>query len=81
MTLIGIGIKIAQQVYKHRQSIYRTLVAQDRAISTSLKAGRWSKAASYGWRTGAAVGGLVGPLITNNAPDTPGNELQTPNCT
>ncbi len=76
MVILSSAIKIAQKVYKYRHLIYRTLAAQDKAISGSLSKARWSKASSYGWRTGAAAGGLVGPLINMDADDTPGNGIQ-----
>ncbi len=78
MTLIGPAIKIAQLVYKNRQTIYKVLIAQDKAIGGAYRKGGYGKATSYGVRSGAAAGSLIGSLITNIADDTPGNAIQTP---
>ncbi len=72
------GIKIAQKIFKYRNQIYAVASAQDRAIKGAFVGTRVSKAAQYGWRTGAAGGGLIGTLITNEAPDSPGNGIQKP---
>ena len=77
MTLLGPAIKIAQTVYKHRQSIYRVIVAQDKAIGGAYRKGGYGKATQYGVRTGAGAGALIGSLISNQAEDTPGNGIST----
>ncbi len=75
--IIATGAKIAQQVYKHRKAIYAVLTAQDRYISKSFKYGGYGKATSYGVRSGALAGSVIGAFI-NNADDSPGNGIQTP---
>ncbi len=70
------GIKIAQKIYKYRNQIYSVVTAQDRAIKGAFVGTRISKAAQYGWRTGAGAGGLIGSYITNDAEDSPGNGIQ-----
>ncbi len=78
MALIPIVVtaaKVAQTVYKHRKAIYAVLTAQDRYISRSFKYGGYGKATSYGVRSGALVGSVVGAFI-NNAEDSPGNGIQ-----
>ncbi len=72
-----IGI-IARIVFRHRKTLYKILTAQDRAIGSAWKRGGYGRQTRYGVRTGAAAGTLTAPFITNFAPDTPGNELQTP---
>ncbi len=67
------GIKIAQKIYKYRNQIYAVASAQDRAIKGAFVGTRASKAVQYGWRTGAAAGGLIGGTLINNAPDGIGN--------
>ena len=74
---IAIAIKIAQKVFQHRQYIYRTLVAQDKALSSAYKYGGYGKATTYGVRSGALVGSIIGTVI-NEASDTPGNEFSVP---
>ncbi len=76
--VLGPAIKIAQTVFKYRKYIYRTLVAQDRAIDKAFKVGGYSRQTRYGARHGALAGSIIGTIISNNAPDTPGNELQIP---
>ncbi len=78
MVLIPAAIKIAQTVFRYRKYIYRTLVAQDRAIDKAFKVGGYSRQTRYGARHGALAGSIIGTLISNNAPDSPGNELQKP---
>ena len=78
MTLLAPAIKIAQIVYKNRQTIYKVLIAQDKAIGGAYRKGGYGKATTYGVRTGAAAGGLIGSIISNVAEDTPGNGFQTP---
>ena len=53
-------------------------MAQDKAIGGAYRKGGYGKATQYGVRTGAGAGALIGSLLSNNALDTPGNELQTP---
>ncbi len=73
------GIKIGQKIYKYRKYIYRTLVAQDRAIGTTWKKGGYSKFTQAGVRHGALAGSIIGTIISNIAEDTPGNGFfQTP---
>ncbi len=76
IALIRPAIAVATQVYKHRKTIYAVLTAQDRYISKSFRYGGYGKATSYGVRSGALVGGIVGAFI--NAPDTPGNDGSIP---
>ncbi len=78
MPIIPIAIKVAQTVIKYRRQIYSVITAQDRAIKGAFVGTRISKSARYGWRSGAAAGGLIGSLITNNAEETPGNGVQKP---
>ncbi len=62
--IIKIGATVATQVYKHRKAIYAVLTAQDRYISKSFRYGGYGKATSYGVRSGALVGSVVGAFIT-----------------
>ncbi len=78
MTVIAGAIKVAQTVYKYRKYIYRTLVAQDKAIGFGWKTGGYSKWTSAGIRHGALAGSVIGTLLSNQAEDTPGNGIQTP---
>ncbi len=64
-------------VYKHRKAIYAVLTAQDRYISRSFKYGGYGKATSYGVRSGALAGSIIGSII-NQADDSPGNGIQKP---
>ncbi len=73
---IGPAIKVAQTVYKYRKYIYRTLVAQDRAIDKAFKIGGYGRQTRYGVRHGIAAGSVVGTLITQGA--TPGNDVVSP---
>ncbi len=77
LALVRPAIIVAQQVWKHRKAIYAVITAQDRYIKSATTYGRWSKSASYGWRSGAIVGSFAGAFITN-AEDSPGNGIQTP---
>ncbi len=76
--VIGIVGRIASTAFKYRKQIYRVLVAQDRAIDRSFKTGGYSRSTRYGVRHGALAGSIIGTIITANAPDSPGNELQEP---
>ncbi len=79
MPIIPIAIKIFQTAFKYRKQIYAVVTAQDRYIKGAFVGTRISKAAQYGWRTGAAAGGLLGSYVNIPAEDTPGNGIQTPN--
>ncbi len=75
---IAQGIYTAGKIiFRYRKQIYSIVTAQDRYIKNAFVGTRVSKAAQYGWRSGAAAGGIVGSFISNNADDTPGNGLQT----
>ncbi len=76
MVLIGSAIKIAQTVFRYRKQIYRTLMAQDRAIDRAFKVGGYGRQTRYGARHGAGGGAIIGTLISNNADDSPGNGIQ-----
>ncbi len=76
--VIGIIFRGAQFVFRHRETIYKVLTAQDRYIGGAFRRGGYSKATQYGARHGALAGTVIGSLISNNAADTPGNELQKP---
>ncbi len=73
IALIRPAIAVATQVYKHRKAIYAVLTAQDRYISNAFRYGGYGKATSYGVRSGALAGSVIGAFITNEAEDTPGN--------
>ncbi len=77
IALVKPAIIIAQQIIKHRKAIYAVLTAQDRYISSAFRYGGYGKATSYGVRSGALAGSIAGAFISN-APDTPGNGIQTP---
>ncbi len=77
IALVNPAIKIVKLAWRYRKQIYSVVSAQDRYIKGAFVGTRVSKAAQYGWRSGAAIGGLVGSLNTNYAPDTPGNGVQT----
>ncbi len=76
MPIIPIAIKVAQTVFKYRRQIYSVITAQDRYIKGAFVGTRVSKAAQYGWRSGAAAGGLLGSTLINDADDSPGNAIQ-----
>ncbi len=65
-------------IFRYRKQIYAVVSAQDRYIKGAFVGTRVSKAAQYGWRSGAAAGSLIGTYITNDAPETPGNGIQKP---
>ncbi len=75
--IIVTAAKVATKVYKHRKAIYAVLTAQDRYISSAFRYGGYGKATSYGVRSGALAGSVIGSFI-NNAEDTPGNGVQKP---
>ncbi len=64
--VLGQILKVGSVIFRHRKAIYSVLTAQDRYIAKSLKYGGYGKATSYGWRSGAAGGGLIGPIISDN---------------
>ncbi len=74
--IITTAAKVGYTVYKHRKAIYAVLTAQDRYISKSFKYGGYGKASSYGVRSGALAGSVIGAFI-NNADDSPGNGIST----
>ncbi len=57
---IGPIITAGKIVWKYRKQIYSVVSAQDRYIKGAFAGTRVSKAAQYGWRSGAATGSLVG---------------------
>ncbi len=77
IALVRPAIIAVQTIWRYRKQIYSVVSAQDRYIKGAFVGTRVSKAAQYGWRSGAAAGGLLGSLNTNYAPDTPGNGFQT----
>ncbi len=76
IALIRPAIIVAQQLWKYRKQIYSVVSAQDRYIKSAFVGTRVSKAGQYGWRSGAALGGLTGSLNYYNAEDSPGNGVQ-----
>ncbi len=76
MPIIPIAIQVLKTGFRYRKQIYAVITAQDRAIKGAFVGTRISKAAQYGWRTGAGAGGLLGSLNNYNADDTPGNGVQ-----
>ncbi len=74
--VIGTAIKVASTVFKYRKYIYRTLVAQDRAIDKAFKIGGYGRQTRFGARHGAVAGSVIGTLITQGA--TPGNDVVSP---
>ncbi len=78
MALIPLIAQVGKAVFKYRRQIYSVITAQDRAIKAGFRGTKISKATQYGWRSGAAAGGLLGSLINNDADDSPGNVIQKP---
>ncbi len=78
IALVRPAIIVAQQLWKYRKQIYSVVSAQDRYIKGAFVGTRVSKAAQYGWRSGAGAGSIIGSYITNDAEDTPGNGVQKP---
>ncbi len=74
--VLGQILKIGSVLIKHRKAIYAVITAQDRYIKSATQYGRWSKSASYGWRSGAVIGSFASSFITNDADDSPGNGIQ-----
>ncbi len=70
--VLGQILKVGQIVFKYRKAIYSVVTAQDRYIKSAFVGTRVSKSAQYGWRSGAAAGGLLGSFIKNDE-ITPGN--------
>ncbi len=77
IALIRPIIVVAQQIYRNRNTIYKVLTAQDKYIARSMKAGGYGRQASYGVRSGALAGSIIGSFL-NNADDTPGNGVPKP---
>ncbi len=77
MVLGPVIVQVAKTVFKYRKYIYRTLVAQDRAIDKAFRIGGYGRQARRGVRHGALAGSVIGTII-GVAPDTPGNGVQTP---
>ncbi len=75
--VLGQILKVGSVIIKHRKAIYAVLTAQDRYIDKAMKAGRYGLQARRGVRHGALAGSVIGSFI-NNAPDSPGNGIQTP---
>ncbi len=73
--VLGQIVKIGTTIFKYRKYIYRTLVAQDRAIDKAFKIGGYGRQTRYGARHGLVAGTVIGSLLSNQAPDSPGNEL------
>ncbi len=76
--VIAAAVRIASTVFKYRKYIYRTLVAQDRAIDKAFKIGGYGRQTRYGARHGIVAGTVLGSLINNQSPDSPGNGISTP---
>ncbi len=64
MTLVGIGIRVAQTAFKYRKYIYRTLVAQDRAIDKAYRFGGYGRQVRYGVRHGLVAGTIAGTVLS-----------------
>ncbi len=78
MAILSTAIKIAQQVYKNRQTLYKVITAQDKYVGQAWKKGGYGKASVYGVRSGAVLGTIAGSFIKNDADDSPGNGIQKP---
>ncbi len=63
MVLISGVIQAGKIVYRFRKQIYRTLVAQDRAIDRAFKIGGYGRQTRYGARHGALAGSVAGAFI------------------
>ncbi len=72
MPLVGIGIRIGQQIFKYRKIIYRTLVAQDRAIDRAYRFGGYGRQTRFGVRHGLVTGTIAGTILSEmgNIPDS-----------
>ncbi len=73
--VLGQILKVGSVIVRHRKAIYAVLTAQDRYISSAFKYGGYGKATSYGVRSGALAGSVIGAFI-NKAEDSPGNGIQ-----
>ncbi len=72
--IIATGVwKAAQLAFKYRHQIVSVITAQDRAIKGAFIGTRVSKAGQYGWRTGAAAGGLIGSTLISSPDDDYGD--------
>ncbi len=70
-------IRAGTFIVKHRKAIYAVLTAQDRYISKSFKYGGYGKATSYGVRSGALGGSIIGSFLSNPVDDlTNGSPIQ-----
>ncbi len=63
--VLGAAVRIARTVFKHRKLIYKTLVAQDRAIDKAARIGGYGRQARMGLRHGAVGGSFAGSLISS----------------
>ncbi len=71
--VLGQILKVGSVLIKHRKAIYAVLTAQDRYISKSFKYGGYGKATSYGVRSGALAGSIIGAFIKDDNTFQPGN--------
>ncbi len=71
--VLGQILKVGAVVIKHRKAIYAVLTAQDRYISKSFRYGGYGKATSYGVRSGALAGSIIGAFIKDDSTFQPGN--------
>ncbi len=71
--VLGQILKVGTVVIKHRKAIYAVLTAQDRYISKSFRYGGYGKATSYGVRSGALAGSIIGAFIKDDNTFQPGN--------
>ncbi len=62
---LGGAIAVGKFAWRYRKYIYRTLVAQDKAISSAFTKGGYSKWTTAGVRHGALAGSVIGSIITN----------------
>ncbi len=69
---------VGKVVFRFRKQIYRTLVAQDRAIDRAFKVGGYGLQTRRGARHGALGGSIIGSIIGSQAEDSPGNGIQSP---
>ncbi len=76
--VLGQILKVGSVIVKHRKAIYAVLTAQDRYISSAFRYGGYGKATSYGVRSGALAGSVIGAFISHDADDSPGNAVQKP---
>ncbi len=64
--VLGQILKVGNIVFRYRRQIYRTLVAQDRAIDKAFKVGGYGSQTRRGARHGALGGSIIGNLITQD---------------